>query len=210
MGWNHQLVTSLSPRSWFRLCLTSIISVLFVSWACWFEQKPTWGVPAFLGNDGLLENHGHGIFPSQLKSFFPTNFAQPLAQVTKMGAARQSAQATLNYFRHLGLLLHYWRILEVPGSFWFERSYASRQANDTPTSLMRILPFNSNKYSTPWKFDSQQKPPCTFTKGPKKARFALSSQSHQLSRWGEGLKCRGCWSTRVQFRVLMLLCHYVC
>ena len=84
--------------------------------------------PCFLclGPVGLKKTHlgcscwrimAMGFFPSQLKSFFPTNVAQPLAQVTKMGAARQSAQATLNYFRHLGLLLHYWRILEVQGSF---------------------------------------------------------------------------------------------
>lgn len=120
-----------------------------------------------------------------------------------------------NLHKQLWIISGTWAFFCTIGAYWKFLGVSDLRGL-TPLTKQMILPqvwcgfCHSIQTNTPWKFDSQQKPPCTFTKGPKKARFALSSQSHQLSRWGEGLKCRGCWSTRVQFRVLMLLCHYVC
>lgn len=90
--------------------------------------------------------------------------------MTKMGAARQSAQATLNYFRHLGLVLHYWRILEVQGSFWF-------WVEKTPLTKQMILPqvwygfCHSIQTNNAWKFNS--KSPLQIYKGPQKSKVCL-------------------------------------
>lgn len=172
--------TTVSPRFWFRLCLTSIISVLFVPWFLLVWKKPTWGVPAFFGwNEGLLGNHGHGIFSFSAEVILSNQCCPINLTCTgdEDGCSQTICTSNFELFQAPGPLFctigAYWKFRGVSD---FRKKppltkqwYSHKFDTDSAIQFKQILPGSLTA-----------KAPCKFTKGPKKARFALSSLGRRV------------------------------